>query len=153
MKKVVKTSLIAIWFLIIAFFSFVLGVQAVNHYNYYLESNNENDVPLPANIKNMALLSDNQLKDLIVNNGDSVAYLEYINRPISSKYNTDLDKLAYSLYMSNKFNNSDASHQVYNLILKWTDYGVLDSLDNDSKMIAKYYLEKTQIAVEQEKMK
>ena len=75
------------------------------------------------------------------------------NLELSSKYNTDLDKLAYSLYMSNKFNNSDASHQVYNLILKWTDYGVLDSLDNDSKMIAKYYLEKTQIAVEQGKLK
>ncbi len=145
MKKVVKTSLIAIWFLIIAFFSFVLGVQAVNYYQYYKdykESIEDNKVPAHVNPKDMATLSDNELKDLIVNNGDSIAYLEYMNRPISSKYNTDLDKLAYSLYMSNKFNSADASQQVYNLILEWTDYGVLDSLDYDSKIIARHYLNK-----------
>lgn len=144
MKKVVKTSLIAMWFLIIAFFSFVLGVQAVNHYQYYKESIEDNKVPTRVNPKNMATLSDNELKELIVNNGDSIAYLEYMNRPISSKYNTDLDKLAYSFYMSNRFNNVNASQQVYNLMVKWTDYGVLDSLDYDSKIIASHYLKKAQ---------
>lgn len=144
MKKVVKTSLIAIWFLIIAFCSFVLGVQAVNYYQYYKESIEDNKVPAHVNPKDMATLSDNELKDLIVNNGDSIAYLEYMNRPISSKYNTDLDKLAYSLYMSNKFNNVNASQQVYNLMINWTDYGVLDSLDHDSKIIASHYLNKAQ---------
>ena len=85
------------------------------------------------------------LKRLIVNNGDTTAYRKYLEAPSVRDKNNEIDKLSYSLFMSNKYDYPYASYQVYKIISSWDKDG-LDSLDIDSQKLAIYYLHKAAIA-------
>ena len=81
------------------------------------------------------------LKRLIVNNGDTTAYRKYLEATSVRDKNNEIDKLSYSLFMSNKYDYPYASYQVYKIISSWDKDG-LDSLDIDSQKLAIYYLHK-----------
>ena len=78
------------------------------------------------------------LKNAIILNGDEKAFREYI---LSDSLHP-LDRLAYSLYMSNHYDNVEASAQVYKEMMQWPKLSGRDSLDSDSKDLAQYYLDK-----------
>lgn len=133
MKQLVKNLLFVLGVLLCACVSYLLG----HKYHNYIVVKNDNE-----KCNNMGNVEEHlSLKKRIIENGDTSAYKEYLEKTSTYDKHSELDKLSYSIYMSNKYNYPYASYQVYNSICNWHKGG-LDSIDLDSRKIALYYKKK-----------
>ena len=133
MKQLVRKLLFMLGILSCACVSYLLG----HKYHNYLVVKNDNNM-----YGDMEYIDEHlSLKKRIIENGDTSAYKEYLEKISIYDKNNELDKLSYSIYMSNRYNYPFASYQVYKSICNWQKGG-LDSLDVDSRKIALYYQKK-----------
>jgi len=134
MKSLISKSLYVVGLFFLCLVAYFLG----HRYDSYCKLKNED-----VSNREYELYIDEHidLKRLIVNNGDTTAYRKYLEAPSVRDKNNEIDKLSYSLFMSNKYDYPYASYQVYKIISDWDKDG-LDSLDIDSQKLAIYYLHK-----------
>lgn len=79
------------------------------------------------------------LKQRIVEYGDTLAFREFIENDSINP----LERLAYAMYMSNRFNNAYASYKVYEDLSKWNYLSERDTLDTRTKILSFFYLKKS----------
>ena len=138
MKSLISKSLYVVGLFFLCLIAYFLG----HRYDSYCKLKNEDE----SNREYELYIDEHiDLKRLIVNNGDTTAYRKYLEAPSVRDKNNEIDKLSYSLFMSNKYDYPYASYQVYKIISSWDKDG-LDSLDIDSQKLAIYYLHKAAIA-------
>lgn len=133
MKRLARNLLFVLCVLSCACVSYLLG----HKYHNFLVFKNDNEM-----CNNLEYIDEHfLLKKHIIEDGDTSAYKEYLAKKSIYDKNNELDKLSYSIYMSNKYNYPYASYQVYKIISSWNKAGI-DTLDVDSQKLAIYYLHK-----------
>lgn len=92
------------------------------------------------NLEELGLSSDS-LSRIIVNQ-DSNVFCLYPSYLFEEGLFYDFKGIGMAIYCSGRFDDGDASYEVYRCIKSWDIDNGLDSLDNDSKAIALHYLRK-----------
>lgn len=78
----------------------------------------------------------------IYESGNPDLYNEYLQVSVDEVSHFPISRIGYSLLMSNVYNNKLASFDIYNCLRQWDASCRLDSLNEATRQVALYYLEK-----------